>query len=31
MHIPSFIFLTNTPSGGAVQKDILRGVELQTT
>ena len=29
VHIPSFIFLTNPPSGGAVRDGVLRGVPLQ--
>ena len=29
VHIPSFIFLTNPPSGGAVQDGVLWGVPLQ--
>ena len=29
VYIPSFIFLTNPPSGGAVQDGVLWGVQLQ--
>ena len=29
VHIPSFIFLTNPPSGGAVRDGVLWGVPLQ--